>query len=470
MLIEQRFTPGLAIYSYIIGDEQAGEAAVIDPTRDVQPYIDYARKHSLKIKYIIETHVQADFVSGACEMKDRLGSLPQIYCSGYGGEDWTQSYADHHVKDGDSIEIGKIRLDFLHTPGHTPEHIAVGLFDTSRSKDVPWMMFTGDVLFVGAAGRPDLLGEEVQKKLANELYKSLFGRLAGIPDCTEIYPGHGSGSLCGKAIGARHSSTMGYERLFNPAMQKKDQAEWVKELLEDMPLSAPYFARMKEINRKGPVILGPKLPGQEGLSVEAAQKRIEQGALVLDVRSKEAFAASHVAGSVNIGAGKNFAPWAGWVLPYDQDILLIADGPADVAEVTTELIRIGQDRVIGYLDGGMDAWQQAGKPFAHLRTLSVLELQDQFGDGSNSLTLLDVRTASEWEAGHIEGAIHIHGGLLKDKMGQVGRDKPVAVICGSGYRASVAASLLQANQYAPVCNVLGGMTAWKKAKLPTVEG
>lgn len=470
MLLEQRYTPGLSILSYVLGDEQSKQAVVIDPTRDVEDYIDYARRHNLRITHIVETHVHADFVCGSRELKARLGGEPAIHCSGYGGTDWSQPYADRHVKEGDEITLGKIRLNFLHVPGHTPEHIAIRMYDVSRSKDVPWLMFTGDLLFVGAVGRPDLLGPQVQKQLAHDLHASLFERLADVPDITEIYPAHGAGSLCGKAIAARRSSTLGYERLFSPSLQRKNEEQWVKDLLADMPLAPPYFARMKQFNRDGPAILGPDLPGHRALAVKDVQHRIEQGCVVLDTRSKEAFAAAHIPGSINIGRGMHFATWAGWVLPYDQDIVMVVDRAGDMHELVTEMIRIGLDRVSGYLDGGIEAWEQAGQPVQTLTTISVHDLHRSLGDVPQRLSVLDVRTDEEWKAGHIAGAIHTHGGQLEEKYEMVPKDRPVAVVCGSGYRSSLAASLLQKREYEGVRNVVGGMTAWKAAGLPTTDG
>lgn len=466
MLFDQRFIPGLAIASYIVGDEKSGEAVVIDPTRDVEAYIKFAKDHDLHIKHIIETHVHADFVSGAKELKARLDDEPAILCSSYGGEDWTQPYPDRLVKEGDSVEFGNIRLAFQHTPGHTPEHISVLLYDTSRSEKTPWLMFTGDFLFVGDVGRPDLLGEEAKQELAHELYQSVFERITSLPDVTEIFPAHGAGSLCGKAIGSRRSSTLGYERLYNRALKKKPEKQWVHDLLDEMPISPPYFKRMKKVNKEGPAIIGPQLPGLKRWSAKTVYERVCEECLVLDTRHKGAFAASHIADAINIPYGNNLPTWAGWVLPYDRPILVVAERPSQIEEVVTHLIRVGFDDVQGYLEGGMDAWETAGLPLVTLSTLSVHDLKRRL-DRKEKLTLLDVRSESEWNAGHIDGAIHLHGGRLQENLGEVPRDKPVAVICGSGYRASIAASFLERNGYEDVSNVVGGMSAWKGAKLPT---
>lgn len=466
MLFHQRFVPGLAIASYIVGDEKSGEAAVIDPSRDVADFIDFAKENDLHIRHIIETHVHADFVCGSRELKSRLDDKPRIYCSGYGGKDWTQPFADQYVKEGDTIEMGNVRFGFQHVPGHTPEHIAVTLYDTSRSSETPWLMFSGDFLFVGDVGRPDLLGEEEKKELAHQLYESVFRRLDEIPDITEVFPAHGAGSLCGKAIGSRRSSTVGYERRYNPSLQEKPEEQWVKDLLSEMPLSPPYFKRMKRVNKDGPAIIGPELPGQQRWSVRQVHDRVCEDCLIVDVRSKEAFAAAHIPNAINIPFGNNLPTWAGWVLPYDRPILLIPDDASQVDQVVTHLLRVGFDDVQGYLEGGIGSWETSGYEFSSLQTMSVHDLGKK-RKTEKRLTILDVRTQREWSEGHIEGALHIHGGTLQDRVNEIPKDKPVAVICGSGYRASIASSFLKREGCEDVTNVIGGMSAWKAAKLPT---
>lgn len=469
MLIHQRFIPGLAIASYVVGDERTGEAAVIDPTRDVAEYVQYARENSLHIHHILETHVHADFVSGSRELKARLRDEPIIHASGMGGQEWTPPYADHVVKDGDTFDMGSVRLQAIYTPGHTPEHVSWALYDESRSKDTPWVLFTGDFLFVGDVGRPDLLGEKERGTLAHQLYASLFQRLAGVPDITEIFPAHGAGSLCGKAISSRRSSTVGFERRFNPALESKAEEQWVRDLMADMPLAPPYFQRMKKVNREGPPILGVELPGQRRWSVKDVYHQVCERCLIVDVRSKEAFAAAHIPGAINIPVGPNLPTWAGWVLPYDHPTMIVLDDPAEMADVTTHLIRVGFDDVRGYLEGGIDAWETSGYPLSTLITMSVQDLNQFVARDRRSLTILDVRTEKEWNAGHIEGAVHIHGGQLQERFADVPRDKPVAVVCGSGYRASIAASFLKREGYESVYNVIGGMTAWKAAGFSTTR-
>ena len=469
MLLHQRFIPGLAIASYLVGDERTGEAAVIDPTRDVEEYLAYARDNDLHIRHILETHVHADFVSGARELKARLKDQPVIHSSGMGGAEWTPPYADHVVKDGDEVQVGSMRLKAIHTPGHTPEHVSWALYDDTRSKDTPWIIFTGDFLFVGDVGRPDLLGAEAQRQLAHQLYQSVFDKLPAVPDITEIFPAHGAGSLCGKAISSRRSSTVGFERQFNSVLTRKPEEQWIRDLMADMPLAPPYFRRMKKVNQEGPAILGPELPGLRRWSVKEVHDRVCDKCLILDVRSKEAFAAAHIPDAINIPFGPQLPTWAGWVLPYDRPIQLVVDHSTQVPEVVTHLIRVGFDEIQGYVQGGIDGWETSGYPLAMLATMSVHQLRDRLAQASDRVTVLDVRTEKEWNAGHIDGAIHIHGGKLQERFADVPQSNPVAVVCGSGYRASIAASFLKREGYADVTNVVGGMSAWKAAGLPTTS-
>jgi hydroxyacylglutathione hydrolase len=470
MLLYQRFVPGLAIASYVVGDERSGEAVVIDPTRDVDDFLHYANDNELHIRHILETHVHADFVSGSRELKARLDAEPEVHCSGLGGKEWTPPYADHVAADGHEVRIGSVRVQALHTPGHTPEHVAWALYDESRSKDTPWLLFTGDFLFVGDVGQPDLLGDRARQELAHQLYGSVFERLPAMPDVTEIFPAHGAGSLCGKAISSRRSSTVGFERRFNPALKEKPENDWVRDLMADMPLAPPYFRRMKQVNKEGPKIVGPELPGQKRWSAKEVRHRVCEECLILDVRSKEAFAAAHIPGSINIPFSPNLPTWAGWVLPYDRPTLAVTDNPAQMPEVTTHLLRVGFDDVQGYLQGGIDLWETSGYPLTSLRTLTVQQLAQRLNSrGVRPITVLDVRTDKEWSTGAIDGAIHIHGGKLQERFADVPRDKPVAVVCGSGYRGTIAASFLKREGYEDVANVVGGMSAWNAADFPTVS-
>jgi hydroxyacylglutathione hydrolase len=467
MFFHQRFIPGLAIASYVVGDEKTKQCAVIDPTRDVDEYIQIARKEGMRIAHIFETHVHADFVSGAPELKARCGGAPVIHCSGMGGEQWTPPYADHVAKDGDEVRIGSLRIRALHTPGHTPEHMSWALFDETRSKDHPWLLFTGDFLFVGDVGRPDLLGETERAKLAHQLYESVFQRIAPLPDYTEIFPAHGAGSLCGKAIGSRRSSSLGFERRFNPSLQQKPENDWTESLLRGMPPAPPYFKRMKQVNAKGAAVLAEKMPGQKRIAARELHDRLAtEDLIVLDTRPKEAFASAHIPKSISIPLAPNLPSWAGWILPYDKPIVLVTSDAAEAGEVVTHLIRIGFDRIDGFLEDGIDGWQSAGFELAHVPTMSVHELSRKL-DQPDAPFVLDVRTDGEWNAGHIDGATHIEVGTLVQRAGEVPKDTPVAVVCGSGYRSSIVTSHLKRLGHENLTNVMGGMGAWKAANLPT---
>ncbi|MGH9812382.1 MAG: MBL fold metallo-hydrolase, partial [Candidatus Acidiferrales bacterium] len=466
VILQQRFVPGLAIASYLIGDETTGEAAVVDPTRDVDELIRLAADSSLRIAHILETHVHADFVSGAQELKARLGGAPVIHASGLGGEEWTAAYADRAVKEDDEIHLGPVRLQAMHTPGHTPEHVCWTVFDDSRSRSVPWLLFSGDFLFVGDVGRPDLLGEEAQKQLARQLYQSLFEKLNRIPDITEILPAHGAGSLCGKALSSRRSSTVGFERQFNPALERKPEEQWVRELMAGMPPAPPYFRQMKKVNKEGPAVLGTDTPAVAPCPAREMERRLGQKGLVVDVRSKEAFAAAHIPASINIPFGPMLPTWAGWVLPYDRPLLLVTDSHAQVAAAAMHLRRVGFDNLAGALEGGMEAWETAGLPLTSLTTLSAQELARHLRQNREDITVIDVRTDGEWAAGHIDGARHIMLGKLPERLAEVPRNRPVALVCATGYRGAIAASLLRREGYWQVSNVVGGMRAWQAAGLP----
>jgi hydroxyacylglutathione hydrolase len=469
MIFHQRFIPGLAIASYLVGDEKTKEAAVIDPTRDVDEFIRIAKHEQLKIAHVLETHVHADFVSGAVEMKHRCSGEPIIHVSGMGGDAWTPKYADHVVKDGDEVAMGALRFRALHTPGHTPEHLTWALFDETRSKDTPWLLFTGDFLFVGDVGRPDLLGEQERAKLAHQLYESVFKRISPLPDFTEVFPSHGAGSLCGKAIGSRRSSSLGFERRFNPSLRPMPEGEWTSNLLDGMPPAPPYFRRMKAVNAAGPAVLASAKPGQRRVSASEVQQHLSDW-IVLDARPKESFAAAHIPGSLSIALAPNLPTWAGWILPYDRPIVILAATPYDAGEVNTHLLRVGFDHIEGVLEGGIDEWLACGFDVAHLATMSVQELAAALAKPpAERPFVLDVRTDGEWDGGHITGATHVQLGALPNEFAKVPKDRPVAVTCGTGYRSTIASSILQRNGYREITNIVGGMGAWTAAKLPTVK-
>lgn len=448
MILETFYTPGLAIYSYLLGDAASRRAVVIDPTRNVEDYLAFARQQGLQITDIIETHVHADFASGAKELKHQLQGKPTIHCSAMGGKEWIPQYADHPIQNGDVLQLGGLHLQAVHTPGHTPEHVMWLCFDDARSRTSPCLAFTGDFLFVGGVGRPDLLGEDEVKKLASQLYHSLFTVLEALPDYLEIYPGHGAGSLCGKGLSARPTSTLGYERLFNPSLAKKPFEQWVGVLLQGIPAAPPNFQRLKQLN----------IQGSELLSEQSYHKGSAE--MVIDLRHPEEYAKGHIKDSVNIPLGSAFSNWVGAVLTENVALGIVGNTADQIAEAERTLLLIGFDRIVQRV-----VWNDS-IPSASLPLETVKRLADKLNATPERVYVLDVRTPAEWHSGHIKGAHHIELTNILKEMHRIPTSDDVNVICGSGYRASVVASLLKKQGYKTVANVQGGMSAWRSAGLP----
>lgn len=436
MFFKRIITPGLAIQTYLIGDEKCRKMAIIDPVRIIAPYLEIAKDKGFEIALILETHVHADFVSGAPELKACLGGTPQIICSATGGEKWIPAYADKTVTDGQSVRMGTLTFQAVATPGHTPEHVSWLLKDQGGAEE----LFSGDFLFVGDVGRPDLLGEKEKKKLANELYRSIFEGLKGFSDSLKILPAHGAGSLCGKNIGKSNQTTLGHERKNNPAFQKKSKETWIRNLMQDMPPAPPYFERMKKINVRGAPILGLDLPGKQRL------QNIQKGAFLLDLRPAEEFAKGHLQGAVNIPMSSQLSYWAGWIVPYERPLVLVLAEGQTPNEAIKALLLIGLDEIQGYVQGGGP--ETIGKIEAHQL---------------NGFHLVDVRSELEFHSGHIEGAQHIPLGKLPKEIDKVPKDRPVAVICRAGYRSAIGASLLT-KAGLDAYSVQGGMVAWEKTR------
>lgn len=461
MMLERIFTPGLAQVAYLIADESTGEAALIDPRRDIDVYLSLLTDRQLQLTAIMETHIHADFVSGARELGAATGA-PILTPAA--SEDGTFD-GGRVIGDGDEVAVGQLRLRALWTPGHTPEHLAHLLLDPSTGSE-PVALFSGDALFVGEVGRPDLLGTEQTRVLASELYRTVFDRLAPLPDSLIVYPGHTAGSACGKKIGDAPSTTIGQERLLNYAFQARSEASFVEMVLDGMPAPPTYYPVVKKINAAGPPLLRD-LPGGVPLEPSDVAARQAAGALVLDTRSPNAFGAGHIPGAVFAGLGANFTAWTGWLAPYDRDLVLVLDADDQFGDAVTELRRIGLDRAAGYLAAGMAAWCDAARPVDTLAQISVTELNGRLADPADGLTLLDVRSQAEWNDGHIPGAVHHFAGMIVQ-----GSDPPIdpaaeiAVICGSGYRSSVAAGLLAERGYRYLIHVEGGITAWHAAGVP----
>ncbi len=449
MKIERFEIPGLAQYSYVISD--GGKAAVIDPIRDVDRYLSYASKLGLKITHILETHIHADFAAGSVALGEATGA--ELALSAYDeGERFQYLMAHRAMKDGDSVEIGKLRLEALHTPGHTPEHLSFLLFDLDRSAWEPLALFSGDFLFVGALGRPDLLGEEAKLGLAHELCKSVQERIAKLHDGIQIYPGHGAGSLCGAGLSERSETTLGYERATNPFF-KYSEEEFVEKILASVPPMPVYYPRMKGLNSEGAAALRV-VPGSAALSPEEVEAQRGEATL-LDLRRAEAFGGAHIAGSINIGAGQNLSLWAGWLIDPEKQIVLITED-GDNEEARRALVRVGLDLIVGHLDGGMPRWIDAGLEFARTMQKTVAEVEAERGE----VVVLDVRGDQERLEGSVPGSKHVMLGDLPQAMHELPKDRPIVTVCGSGYRSSIAASLLAREGFRNVSSMDGGMGAW----------
>lgn len=462
MIFEQFYLESLGHASYLIGSEESGEAFVLDVRRDVDQYYDVARSKGLTIRFAADTHQHNDYLTGITELEQR-GPV-ELMASARA----ELGYTARQLDDGSRFHMGEIELEVLHTPGHTPEHISFLVRDHARG-DEPVILFSGGALLVDDVARPDLLGGEAEtRKGAEDLGKTLREKILTLPDHVLVYPTHVSGSLCGGNIGAMLVTTVGYEKRMNHLVQCiRDEKEFVERCLnlEALPTVPPYWRRMREQNQDGPKTLGV-LTEPAALSVEDFAKRRDGGATVLDCRQPEAFGGGHIPGALNVGLGSSFPTWAGSVLSAERPVVLVLDRPDDLWETTWHLLRIGYDVPAGWLAGGMMAWRIAGRELDFVPQWSVALLHER-READEALVVLDVRQPGEWQSGHVPGARHIPGGELMERHGEVPRDQPVAVYCGSGYRSSVAASLLKARGHGDVHNVLGGFTAWTKVDLPT---
>jgi hydroxyacylglutathione hydrolase len=459
MIVDRVYTPGLAQVAYLVADDRANEVAVIDPRRDIDAYLAWADGHGLRIVAILETHVHADFVSGARELAAATGA--PVYAGRLGATEFPHVPLD----DGAEIRVGSLTLQARWTPGHTPEHIAYLLFDPEQG-DAPLALFSGDVLFAGEIGRPDLLGPDAQRALIEQLFETVETRLRPLPDAVVVYPGHTAGSPCGKKIGAAPQTTMGQEKTFGYAFNQPDKASFIRAVMEGMPKPPAYYPFMKKVNKVGPTLLAD-LPGGVALSPGELVAKQVAGALVIDARPADAFAAGHVPGAVAVGLGPSFAIWAGWLTPSDREVVLVLDDDAHFVEARAELRRIGIDNVAGWLEGGMAAWRAADLPDQGLASMTVDALAARIERGRDELVVIDVRDRAEWSEGSVPGAVNCSAGEIAQGAEPAVNGGPVAVICGAGYRSTVAASLLQARGRTDVVNVVGGMDAWKQAGFAT---
>jgi len=452
MLLKHIFTPKIAHSSYLLVGKNS--CAVVDPRRDVGTYIAHARELGVPITHILETHLHADFVSGHLDLAEETGATI------FAPRSANCHFPHEAIGTGDVIWIEDMRLDVLETPGHTPEHVCYVVTDIGRG-DSPVGVFTGDVLFVGDVGRPDLFPGQATE-LAGKLYHSLHNVLLDLPDHCEIYPAHGAGSLCGRSVGAKWRSTIGYERRHNAALQIEDEEAFVHSLTSDMPPAPDHFARCSEINRRGPQLLTELDAPGEFSPAEFLARREQDKIAMVDVRSYAAFAGMHVPNSIHLDLAGNFPTFAGWVLPPQADILWIADGHERAAEATLWARRVGLDGGVAYMSGGIAAWATSGFEVEHLHLVSVEDLHHRV-TGREPILLVDVRTPLEFGDSHIKGAINIPAPELRTRHTELNRENPIFLICSSGNRSGLAASLLRQHGFLDVHNVAGGMTGYSAA-------
>ena len=470
MLLKRIYDAKLAQASYLVGCAATGEALVIDPNRDVEQYMRAAADEGLRVTHVTETHIHADFVSGSRELAQRTGA--RLLLSDEGDADWKYRFAAESgatlLTDGDQFMVGNLRFDVMHTPGHTPEHLAFVVTDTPAT-DRPMGAFTGDFIFVGDVGRPDLLEKAANMTGtmvagAKTLYRSIE-QFKALPDYLQLFPGHGAGSACGKALGAVPSTSLGYEKIANWGLTVRDEQEFVQMVLAGQPEPPKYFAEMKRINKEGPALLGG-FAQPARLSSARLAPLLANGAIVIDTRSAAEYAEGYIQGTINIPLSKSFSTWAGWLVPYDQDFYLILgdDAAVLVHEAVRDLTMIGLDRVTRGGFWGSDVirdWSAAGGSLETVPQVSVGELAALMRRGQ--VTVVDVRGHSEWEAGHLPNAENIPVGYLSERLDEIPRDTPVAVHCQTGARSAIAASILGARGFTNVANLTGGFAAWKAA-------
>lgn len=459
ILLENFYLGCLAHASYMVGS--GGIAAVIDPQRDVELYLDAASRNGLKIEHVIETHLHADFVSGHRELAERTGA--RIYL----GEGSGAAFPHIAVKDGDSIQFGSCLLKFLQTPGHTIESISILLTDLSRSTQ-PYAVFTGDTLFVGDVGRPDLSPDHTPQQLAALLYQSLHEKLLTLPDDVEIFPAHGAGSLCGRQMGSERSSTIGKERRYNYALQARTPEEFIRLLTDSLPPRPEYFGREVELNRQGAASL-TALPPLVAVSPRDVLRLQSEGFVVLDTRPLMEFAVAHVPGSVHIALSGQFASWAARILGLDARIIIVGEDPDHIRESQLRLARVGIENVRGYLDEGVTGWTRAGYELDYIPQMTVQELNEAIGKERGRVNVLDVRETSEFDAGVLENSTRIPLGQLEARLGELDRSKLLVVHCKGGYRSSIAASLLRRAGFRDIANLIGGIDAWKTSGFPVAS-
>jgi glyoxylase-like metal-dependent hydrolase (beta-lactamase superfamily II)/rhodanese-related sulfurtransferase len=454
MHFKQFYMGCLAHASYLVGD--GGEAAVVDPARDVEPYLEEARARGLTIRWVLETHLHADFVSGHRELAARTGATVAI------GRKADAQYPHKGLGEGDEIRMGNVRLRAIETPGHTPESLSFLVYERAEDAE-PWGVLTGDTLFVGDVGRVDILSSRLPvTELAGLMYDSLHGKLLRLPDATRVFPAHGAGSLCGRSIRPETWSTIGQERAMNPALRPMSREEFVADITRDVPETPVYFLHSRDLNRAGPALraeaeMPPLLPPR------ALASAAKEGALILDTRDTAAYGAAHPPGALHVGLDGQYASWVGTLARPEDRLLLVAE-PERTEEAVMRLARVGYENVIGVLDGGMEGWKQEGLPVASIPQERV---DRALRPGRR---VLDVRRPGEWESFHLKGATLIPLAQLPEKLGTLDRDADWVIVCASGYRSNMAASVLERAGFTHITNAVGGMDAYQRMGLPVEVG
>lgn len=471
MLLKYFYDQKLAHASYLVACQATGEAIIIDPGRDIEPYLHEAEANDMCIVAAAETHIHADFVSGARELAERTGA--KLYLSDEGDENWKYRFLDGYdhqlLTGGDTFKIGRIQFEVMHTPGHTPEHISFILTDMSGGADRPMGIFTGDFVFVGSIGRPDLLEKaagiaDTAVAGARQMFHSVQ-RFKELPDYMQVWPAHGAGSACGKGLGAIPSSTVGYEKLFNPALAFDNEDEFVDYLLADQPEPPKYFAVMKRVNKEGPAVLH-RITAPEHLPAGRINTLLRDGATIIDTRPGEAFAGRHINGTINIPVDQ-LPDWAGWLVNYNEPLYLIVES-RHAYEAVRDLAYIGIDDVRGYFEpSAIDTLAEAGHAPDSYEVATPEKLSQRILNGE--VTLVDVRAESEWNEGHIPGARHVMLGYLADRAGEIVNGQPIVVQCRTGNRSAIGASILKAKGAKSVINLQGGIRDWAGAGLPIVK-
>ena len=467
LIFRRLFEPKLAQASYLIGCPATRRAVVVDPNRDIDRYLQTARDESLRITDVTETHIHADFVSGARELAQRSGA--RLHLSQAGDPEWGYRYPSDDgvcwLEDGSAIELGRIELRVLHVPGHTPEHLAFLVSDREKGGE-PMGALTGDFVFVGDVGRPDLLERAVQAKgtmerAARQLFQSLQ-KFRSLQDYLQLWPGHGAGSACGKSLSAVPQSTLGFEKRFNWAFGVADETEFVRAVLAGQPEPPPYFARMKQINQVGPDLLGNRSPPPRQ-SLERLASVLADGGVVVDTREPDNFGRASIPGTINIPANRSFTNWAGSLLPYDQDLYLVGDDRTGMIDrLTQDLAGIGLERVAGYFPAGIiDEWRNSRRSLQRIPAVTVDELARGFRQ--NGSVVIDVRGEGEWKVGHLPGSLNLPLSQLDQRLEQIPRDSPLVVHCQTGPRAAIGASLLLARGFPDVRLFPGGFAEWRAA-------